>query len=113
MATLVAAFVVETWIILPRACRENEVTFGRFVSGALVPGLPALVPAMACAAVLHHLWAADTLLRIVAQGSVSALIFFVVFAWTGVRPEERRLVRERLRGLRRAEDANAASGASD
>jgi O-antigen/teichoic acid export membrane protein len=105
IATLVAAFAVETLIIVPRACSENGVSLGRFVAGALLPALPALIPALGSAYLLDQLWLSDSFLRVFAQGGASALVFFAVFYWTGARPEERRLLKDRLRRARTVDTA--------
>jgi O-antigen/teichoic acid export membrane protein len=109
LATLVAAFTVEILIIVPRACAQNGVSFGRFVSGALLPVVPALVPSLGSAFLLDQLWPSESFLRIFVQGAASALIFFAVFYWTGAKPEERRLLKDGLGRLRRTRTADTAA----
>jgi O-antigen/teichoic acid export membrane protein len=109
VATLVAAFAVETLIIVPRACAKNGVSLGQFVSGALLPAVPALIPALGSAYLLDQLWPSESFLRIFAQGAASALIFFAAFYWTGTKPDERRLLKDGLGRLRRTRAAGTAA----
>jgi O-antigen/teichoic acid export membrane protein len=109
LATLAAAFTVETLIIVPRACAKNGVSLGEFVSRALLPAVPALIPALGSAYLLDQLWPSESFLRIFAQGSASAFAFFATFYWTGAKPEERRLLTDRLGRLRRTRTAGTAA----
>jgi O-antigen/teichoic acid export membrane protein len=100
IATLVAALLVETLIIIPRACSALGLSPRLFVSGALLPALPAMVPALGSAYLLDLWQAADSFLMIFSQGAASALIFFTAFYWTGFKPDERRLLKDKLNRLR-------------
>lgn len=100
IATLAAALLVETLIIIPRACSTLGLSPRLFVSGALLPALPAMVPALGSAYLLDLWQAADSFPLIFGQGAASALIFFTAFYWTGFRPDERRLLKDKLRRLR-------------
>ena len=99
IGTLAAALLVETLIVVPKACAAEGVPLRRFLAGALLPPLPALVPALGAAYLLDHWWAADRFPTIVAQGAASALVYFAAFYWTGAKAEERRLVTGKLRRL--------------
>jgi O-antigen/teichoic acid export membrane protein len=105
VATLVAAFAVETLFIVPRACAENGVSLARFASRALLPTAPALIPALGSAYLLDQLWPSDSFLRIFVQGAASALLYFAAFYWTGAKPDERRLLKHGLRRIRPARTA--------
>jgi len=106
VATLAAAFFVETLIIVPAACARNGMSLGRFVSGGLLPAVPAILPALGVAYSLDQLWTADSFPRILAQGAAGALVYFAIFYWTGSTREERRLLKARMRRLRRTPAAD-------
>jgi O-antigen/teichoic acid export membrane protein len=109
VATLAAALFAETLIIVPVACARNGVGRWRFVSSALLPAVPALIPSLGAAYLLDQLWPAESFARILLQGGASALIYFGAFALTGTAPRERRLVADRLRRLRRPRPADPAA----
>ena len=108
VATLAAALLVETLVIVPTACRVNGVPTRRFVSGALLPLLPAMAVALACAYLLDRWSGATSFTAIIAQSALTALVFFAVFYRSGVKAEERRMLAGKLRRLARRGPAGAA-----
>jgi len=106
IATLAAALLVETLIIIPKACRMHDVSPWLFISSALLPALPPMVAALGGAYLLDQWQAADSFLMIFGQGAASALIFFTVFYWTGFKPDERRLLKDKLHRLRHPRPAD-------
>jgi O-antigen/teichoic acid export membrane protein len=106
LATLVAALLVETLIIVPKACRDNDVSIHRFISDALLPALPATGGALGCAYLLNMWQGANSFTMIIFEGALAALVFFLVFYWTGVKPGERQMLVARLRGRRRSLSAD-------
>jgi O-antigen/teichoic acid export membrane protein len=106
IATLSAAFLVETLIIVPKACTMHGVSLSRFVVGALIPVLPALAVALGIVYLLDHLQAANSFTWIIVEGAASALIFFIVFYWTGFKAEERRMLYDKILKLRGPRMAN-------
>ncbi len=106
IATLAAALLVETLIIVPKACITHGVSTWRFVSGALLPVLPAMVPALGGAYLLDQWQTADNFPMIFLEGAASALIFFTVFYWTGFKTDERRLLKDKLHRLRHPRPAD-------
>jgi len=109
IATLVAAFVVETLVIVPRACAVHGVTLARFLSQAVLPTLPALLPALGAAYLLDQAWPADSFPRIFAAGAASAALYFAVFLRTGLKAGERRALIDRLGALQRPRRTSPAA----
>jgi O-antigen/teichoic acid export membrane protein len=100
-ATLIAAFTVEMLVIIPRACASQQTAFMKFIREGLLPALPAAVPMLALAFALAAWKAPADLLWIVIEGGICALVYFAVFAFTGVKAEERALVAGKLKRMRK------------
>ncbi|RMH59171.1 MAG: flippase [Zetaproteobacteria bacterium] len=91
VATLIAAFLIEMAVMVPRACREQEISFSSFLRDGLWPGVPALAPMLLVAWWMYGRWPSESLSLLVVEGSIAALVYFVCFAFTAVRAQERRM----------------------
>ncbi len=100
LATVAAALLVETLVIVPLACVRLGLKSWTFLKDAILPAVPALIPALGVAWLFDRQWPADHFSAILPQGAAAALIYFNVFVWTGVRAEERRQLMARLRNRR-------------
>lgn len=103
IATAVAAFSVELLVIVPKACRARGISVWRFAHRSLWPTLPALLPALATAWGLGWIQPTDGFFWIIIEGGVAAAVYFVVFYFTGMKPEERAFLSARLKHRQTAE----------
>ncbi len=97
LATLVAAFSIEMLIIIPRACRTQELSLSAFFMQGIFPSFPAAVPMLATAWLLGALFPADSILIITLEGAVAALVYLVVFVVSGVHEVERLAVMRKFK----------------
>lgn len=95
--TLIAAFLIELAIMVPRACREQGVSPWAFFSNGIFPGIPALLPMFAAAWALEAWRPAATLGMITAEGATAAAVYLLGFWFTAVRREERAMVKQAVR----------------
>ena len=100
LGTLIATLVVEFALVVPRACRDQGLPLVGFVTQAIWPTLPALVPALGTAWLLAQWQPITGFLWIFLEGGVSALVYFAVFYGIGLVPAERALIAGKLRRLR-------------
>ncbi|MGB0713802.1 MAG: oligosaccharide flippase family protein [Gammaproteobacteria bacterium] len=99
-ATLIAAFIVEMGIIVPRACASRGISYGRFIKEGLLPALPAIVPMLAVALALAA-WITPTgLWNVFWQGGLAGITFVIAFLFTGVKADERRMVLAKIKARR-------------
>ncbi len=99
LATLIASFTMEMLIIVPRACRSRQAGWFEFLLKGLVPTIFPALPMLFVAYELSLWQKPESLGLIVLHGSISALVYFVMFFWTGVKSSERRMVYNKLRAL--------------
>ena len=88
-ATLAAAMVMEFFLILPRACRHQQISLLRVLRG-ISPALIASVPMFATAHILQSYWPVESLLQLCLQGTGAAIVFLVVYLFIGLRGHERK-----------------------
>ncbi len=112
LGTLIATFLMELWLVVPRACRDQGLPLSRFLRQALWPSLPALPPTLGTAWLLAHWQPITGFGWLFAQGIISALVYFVLFYWSGLRAAERDLIAAKiglLLGRRHARPASPAA----
>ena len=96
LGTLIATVLVEFAQVIPRACRDQGLSLAGFLGRAIWPTLPPLAPALAAAWLLAQWHPVDGFVWIFAEGTVSALLYFAAFYWTGLKPAERALIAGKL-----------------
>jgi len=97
LATLVAAFVIETIIMIPRACREQGISAWIFFKDGIFPAIPAVFPMLGVAFLFNLYMPTNSLMLIALEGVTSFLVYLLVFTFTGVRSHERQMVINKLR----------------
>lgn len=97
LGTLIATLVVEFALVVPRACRDQDLPLAGFVTQAVWPTLPALVPALGIAWLLAQWQPITGFIWIFLEGAISALVYFTVFYGSGLVPAERALIAGKLR----------------
>jgi O-antigen/teichoic acid export membrane protein len=97
LGTLIATFLVEFTLVVPRACRDQGLPLVGFVRQAIWPTLPALVPALTTAWLLARWHPITGFPWIFLGGTLSALVYFTAFYWSGLVPAERALIADKLR----------------
>lgn len=96
LGTLIATFLVEFLLVVPRACRDQGLALAGFVRQAIWPTLPALIPALGTAWLLARWQPIDGFVWIFAEGGISALVYFSAFYWSGLSGAERQLIAGKL-----------------
>ncbi len=96
LGTLFATLIVEFALVVPRACRDQGLPLAGFALKAVWPTLPALVPALGTAWLLAQWQPITGFVWIFLEGAVSALVYFVVFYWSGLVAAERALIAGKL-----------------
>ncbi|WP_295389462.1 MATE family efflux transporter [uncultured Thiodictyon sp.] len=97
LGTLIATFLVEFTLVVPRACRDQGLALTGFVRRAIWPTLPALVPTLGTAWLLAQWHPISGFVWIFLEGAASALVYFTVFYWSGLTAAERDLIAGKLR----------------
>ncbi|MCB1734793.1 MAG: oligosaccharide flippase family protein [Gammaproteobacteria bacterium] len=100
-ATLLAAFIVEMGVIVPKACATKGVRYWDFVRDGVLPAIPAAVPMFAIAYGLATWIAPIGLGNVSWQGAIAGLAYLLVFLFTGVRADERTRVFNKIGARRR------------
>ena len=95
ISTLVAAVILEFGVMSRRACNQQGLKVGSVLRG-LIPVIGSAIPMLLVAAWLVSQWAVTSLLDILLQGIISALVFAVVAIFTSVSRDERKWAVNRL-----------------
>jgi len=88
ISTLIAAITMELGIILPRACRQQNVAISAVLRN-LLPAFASMVPMLVCAYLLHTYFTADTLLQLAMQCSIAGVTYLAFYYVIGLRTHER------------------------
>ncbi len=108
LGTLIATFVVEFALVVPRACRDQGLSLLGLVRQAVLPTLPPLVPALGVAWLLAQWHPITGFLWIFLGGTVSAGAYYAAFWRVGLTADEREQISRRVRGLLHRRGAGAA-----
>ena len=96
LGTLIATFLIEFALVVPRACRDQGLILSGFIAKAIWPVLPPLVPALGTAWLLSGWQPITGFGWIFLEGGASALVYFAAFYWSGLAPAERTLIAGKL-----------------
>jgi O-antigen/teichoic acid export membrane protein len=99
LATLIATAAVQLLWFYPFLCRKLGMPLGRTVSGLLVPHLLPAAAAVVVGFVVRGP-ADDGVVQLLIAGALTAGTYVALLALTGLGPEERRAVIDRLRRAR-------------
>jgi O-antigen/teichoic acid export membrane protein len=95
ISTLAAAVILEFGVMSRRACNQQGLKVGSVLRG-LIPVIGSAIPMLLVAAWLVSQWAITSLLDILLQGIIAALVFASVAIFTSVRRDERNWAVNRL-----------------
>jgi O-antigen/teichoic acid export membrane protein len=95
LSTLAAAFVLESGVMLRRACSQQGMTHGS-VLRVLIPVVGSAIPMLLVAEWLDSQWVVTGLVDILLQSIIAALVFAAVAVFTSVRRFERNWAINRL-----------------
>ena len=99
IGTLIATLLMELALVVPRACRDQGLTLSGFLGQAIWPVIPALAPALGTAWLLAQWQPITGFAWLFLEGTVSALVYFVAFYWSGLAAAERDLITGKLRRM--------------
>ena len=91
IATLISALAIELGIILPRACRQQEVPVGKVVRN-IIPAIACAVPMILLAKFLYTHYPAENLMELALQCVVAGMAFLAAYFVIGLRSYEKRKI---------------------
>jgi O-antigen/teichoic acid export membrane protein len=89
LGTAIPVIVVNVGVLMPAACRVLGVPLGVFVREVATPTLAASVPAAVAAVLLRAYAPPSSIVSILAEGTLVALVYAAVFVSAGLRPSDR------------------------
>jgi O-antigen/teichoic acid export membrane protein len=84
IAAILAAIVIDSGLVVARACRHLGVPVRRFWAQAVLPSIPGLVTMTLVASLLDRWQPASSLAAVTVQGAVAFVSFATVFVWVGL-----------------------------
>ncbi len=100
VATLVAAFIVEMLVIIPRAVRVQNISLKDFLAKVIWPVMPAVLPMLIIVWGLNAWQQADTIGWVVLQSFIAGLVYLLAFYFTGMKTDERQMVSDKIARFR-------------
>ena len=99
LAMLISAVFIELGLLIPLACRQQQVKLGKMLID-LFPSILAAVPMLIVAELFSQIYPATSLMILVAQSSVAAMVFVAIFSIVGLSRKERKLIHDLFMRMR-------------
>jgi O-antigen/teichoic acid export membrane protein len=99
IGTAVPYIILNVFLLIPAACRAVDIPLSRFVRSAVVPTVVAVIPAAAVGILLRRAAPPESIVLLLGEGALVALVFATAFWTLGLSGEERGRYRISVREL--------------